>query len=208
MSSTKAPAGSSGRPRPPSVPSVSAASAAMPGAPSRWIASARAYSWLGPPWPLAAQRHRQFAAGQDRRRGGPARAARGRAGVLGGDLAGLALQAVAEHDAVVAGRWRARLRAAAQRVGRPRDDAVAVVGKDWHRPASAIHWRDRRARGSPASGRSSRYLRGDRARIGERGRVGHRRAGADHRRIVARHVGDRQRDELAPDRRAAPAGRP
>src|SRR5262249_24882808 len=53
VASTKAPAGSSGRPAPPSVPSVSPESAATPLVPASATASANAYSWLGPPrpWP-------------------------------------------------------------------------------------------------------------------------------------------------------------
>ena len=39
------------------------------------------------------------------------------------------------------------------------------------------------------------YLREDRQRVGLRRRVGHRRAGGDHREIVARHVGNDQADD-------------
>ena len=67
---------------------------------------------VGPAAALAAQRDGEFAAGKDHRPAALRAQVAGQPGVLRRDLPRLALQAVAEHDAFVAGRVRARLRRA------------------------------------------------------------------------------------------------
>jgi hypothetical protein len=111
--------------------------------------------------------------------------------MLGGDLPRLALQAITEDHAFVAGCFCARLRSA-QRVGRPRDDLVFGPGKE-------CRARFRRFVGGigKAARDSFRHLEpifaDDRARSGERRWIRHGRPGTDNCGIVAGDVGDRQR---------------
>ena len=140
-------------PAPPSVPSVSPASAAMPAAPSSASASASAYSWFGPPRPLP--RIVTVSSPPDRitaRRPCACSSQRER-GVLGRDLARLALDSVAEQDAFVAG-------ARAPRFGRARRRRPAA------QRARTRCWRtaDRRASGVSLAGSAS--ARGDRLAAG------------------------------------------
>ncbi len=112
--------------------------------------------------------------------------------MFGGDLARLALQPVAEHHAVVAGLPGAGRRRG-ERVGRPGDDAIDGIGKN---PVARL--RRFIAGIVERTGYGLRQVEpvsaDDGAGVGERGRIGHRRSRADHRRIVARHVGNGERD--------------
>ncbi len=203
VGSMKAPAGSSGRPRPPSVPSVSAASAAMPVAPSRWMASARAYSWFGPPLALAAQRHGQFAARKDDRAAALRLQVAGEPGVLGRDLARLALQPVAEHHAFVAGRVGAGLRGA-QRIGRPRDDPVGCC----RRKASSPGFGDSFVGSASARGHGFRQIEpvaGARSRGRRQAWSGPARSGPSRSPPDRRPA--RRRSPASPPRRDGRAGR-
>ena len=195
VSSMKAPAGSSGLPAPPSVPSVSPATAAMPGAPRSARASARAYSWLGPPRPRPAMVTVNSPPDSTTARRPWAWRLAGDLGMGGGDLAGLALDAVAQEDALVAAlRARRPRRRETRRPGgrRERTRCRRTRGP----PGSAIRSPDRRAPGDPGSASASLNRADHRPGIGEGGRIGHGRARSDHGGIVAGHVGDRERRHL------------
>ena len=84
---------------------------------------------VGPAAALAAQRDRQLAAGEDRHPAALGAEIAGQPGVFRRDLPRLALEAVAEHDAFVAGFYGAPLRGP-QRIGRPCHDPIVGAGKD------------------------------------------------------------------------------
>ena len=73
----------------------------------------------------------------------------------GGDLAGLALDAVAEEDAVMAGGPHGGL-GGAERVGRAGDETERGAGRTRGLPVSAIRCRDRQAPGVTGSAKASR----------------------------------------------------
>ena len=156
---------------------------------------------------LAADGDGQFAAGQDHRALALRAQLARELGMRGRDLARLAFDAGRRARCTRSRRRALPLRAARKRVGRPRGQREAACRRKPDRPASAIRWPDRRARASTASGSIELVLGDDRARVGERGRIGHGRPRADHGRIVARHVGDRERHDARRMRRGAPAAR-
>ena len=78
---------------------------------------------------VAAQRHRELASGEDGHPAALGAHVAGEPGVFGRDIPRLALQAVAENHAFVAGGFGAGFRRG-QRVGRPRDDPIGRTGKN------------------------------------------------------------------------------
>ena len=119
------------------------------------MASASAYSWLGPPRPCPCS---VTVSSPPERIDGPAALCAhlaGKSGVFRGDLARLALQPVAEHDAFVAGLPPRPARREARRPA-ARQMRYSVSAKP-DRPALASRWPDRRARVDTLPGNSSRY---------------------------------------------------
>jgi hypothetical protein len=122
-----------------------------------------------------------------------------------GDLARLALDRIAQDHRRDAGVQR-RLRRGLQGVLRSSDQPELRSGQARVARLGCLVQR----RGQvPRHGRGRRdaVLLQDRAGLGEAGRVRHGRAGGDHRRVVPRHVGDRQGDDARGRRstRQAPA---
>ena len=156
---------------------------------------------------LAADRDGQFAARQDRRRGGRRPAARA-----------LAARARPRPRALRLRRGRRGRRTRSRPRARPlRRRGSASAGRAIRRNSRVGEGRiaGLRAfvgriveRARHRLGHVEPEARNDRARIGERRWIRHGRARADHRRIVARHVGDRERHDRAPDGRRARAARP
>ena len=195
MPSTSAPAGSDAEPAPPSAPSVSPAIAEMPAVSFSKPASASAYSWLGPPRPLP----RTVTVSSPPERIAtrlPLRARLQRQPrMIGGDLARLAFEIGAEIDGLVAivlasftaASSDCRGRAISSKL-RMRKGGIACLAAF----VAGIVERaaDRIVDLEPVFG-------DDGARIGQRRRIGHGRTRGDRRRIVARHVGDRERQDLA-----------
>ncbi len=143
---------------------------------------------------LAPQRDGEFAARKDGDAPALGGVVAGEPGMFGGDLARFALQAVAEHHAFVAGVAGAGL-GGGKRVGRPRDDPV--VGPGESRVARLRRFVGRIVERARHGLRQFEAVFGDdRARIGERRRIGHRRSGTDDRGVVAGHVGNRERDHF------------
>ena len=161
---------------------------------------------VGPAAALAAQGDRQLAAGKDDDAAALGAQVAGQTGVFRRHVPRLALQAVAEHDAFVAGCLGAPLRrAAAHRPAAPRSDRSSRQIPC--RPASAFRSPDRRAR----------WIRrqADRAGSGQRWR-GRRRASSGRARSARSRSrqGRRQARRRSPaspawpDKRAGRAGRP
>ena len=160
--------------------------------PASAIASARAYSWLGPPRPLP--RMVTVSSPPDRITAvclARAQVARQR-GMGRRHLARLAFDIGAERDAFVAGGDDQRLAPRAGSAGRAAsakaacEHGIARLGRFIGRIVEAR---------VPLSGKIELELRDNGARVGERGRIRHGRSRADRRRIVARHVGDGDGDE-------------
>ena len=106
----------------------------------------------------------------------------------------LALDAVAERDALVAGSMHSGLRSA-QAVSRPRRQRELTAGEN--RIAGLGRFIPGIVeRSGHGTGQRELEFRNDGARIGQRARIGHGRPRADRRRIVARHVRDRDGDKL------------
>ena len=190
------------------MPSVSPAIAAMPGWPSSATASASRNSALRPPrpWPrtvtVVSPPDSSTAGGGN---GWPcARDLPRDAGMHQGDVARLALDASPRTMGVSAGAC-GRSAAACSAACGVRDDAGLACGEGADRRASASRSRASSACAQRGPAVRCRIWRGPRAH--RRGWwIGDGRAGGDHRRIVARHVGDQQRHD--PRRSAAAASRP
>ena len=195
----------------PSIPSVSPAIAQMSGAPSKrhreaeqelGVAPAVARPAAGRSSPSSrrptAARQAGRAAGRGRGRCGRCRPSR---------CPSRALRLPAHRPASAApGRSRARPRA--MRVSAIIGVAIrrnSAFGKLPGFGVSSVVLRQPRG---DRGGRVDAVAGDDRARIGECGGVRHRRAGGDHRRIVARHVADRQRHDARRRARRRRAGRP
>ena len=104
---------------------------------------------------LAADRHGQFAAGQDHGAAAlRACSSRASARVLGRDLARLAFEPVAEQDALVAGRAHGRF-GGAERIGRPRDQLDIRVSANAGSPGFGDSLAGSSSARVTASGRSS-----------------------------------------------------
>ena len=178
-----------------------------PACPSSATASASAYSWFGPPrpWPrivtVSSPPDRMTA-----RRPAPARFAREPACACG-DLARFAFELVAEHDALRSRPRSTFALAAAERIGRPRDQRnrvsansrIAGLGRFVRRLVE----RARRRRG----GRSSRIARAmarrrrassDRARSGPSRSPPDRRRGTSEIASVMTRAGRRARRAVRP----------
>ena len=114
--------------------------------------------------------------------------------VLGGDVAGLALEIGAERDHLVAGipcdlgrGIQRRLRPCDQFELRARKRGIARLA------ALVVRIVERAANGVVDR---EIIFRNDGTRVGQRGRIGHGRPGCDRGGIVVRHVGDRERHDL------------
>ena len=110
----------------------------------------------------------------------------------GGDLARLAFKPVAEEDRLEAGTLDLGARRA-KRVGGPCHEMKFAV-REYGIAGLRAFVRGIGERPSDRRRQIEPMARDDRARLCERRGIGHRRAGADHRRIVAGHVGDGERD--------------
>ena len=194
VGSTKAPAGSSG-------PAAAAVGAVGIGGQRRNAGGAvevdgerQSVFLVGPAAALAAQRDRELAAGENDHPAALGAQITGQTGVFRRHLPGLALQAVAEHHAFVAGRNGALLRRP-QCIGRPRHDPIVGAGKDLVAGLRRLVFRivERLGHGG---GQIEPETGHDGAGGFESRRVGHGRPGTDDGRVVAGHVGDRQRYQL------------
>ena len=113
--------------------------------------------------------------------------------MLGSDHARLALDPVAEQDAFIAGGAN-RVLDGAEGIERPRDQLEFGRGENWIvRLGRFVAGIGKRAR--DRFGQFKTIPLHDGTRVRERGGVAHRGARADHRRVVARHVGDRERND-------------
>ena len=175
--------------------------------PSMPIAKASRNSLLRPPLPLCAKRHRGFAARQDQHglaeRPVPARDLARDRRMDRADLARLALDRIRQDDGLDALPFRFR-RSRFQRHGGRGDDVHFVACKarivELRRVGvGRIEMRHHSLRQLHAIGRDEAQ------RVGAAAGVRDRRAGGDQRRIVARNVGDDQRDDL---RRIGGGGEP
>ena len=111
--------------------------------------------------------------------------------------------AVAEDDGAIAGGAR-DLGGGLERILAARDDHGLRCAPGADRRASASRRSDGQLRGDGGR-RGDADISAGPPRIGAGRRVGHGRAGGDHRRIVARHVGDQQGDD---PRRRGSGGEP
>ena len=181
------------------MPSVSAASAETPGRPSSARASASAYSWLRPPRPWALRTVTESSPPLMMATLRPAAlASRASAACVRATSRASPVTRIAQIDHLVALALGQRSRGG-ERGGGGGDDAVLGAGEGRIAGLGRLVGRigercldgRRQRQAQRLHGRPAPVEHG--ARVGERGGVGNGRAGADGGRVVARHVGDGER---------------
>ena len=191
----------------PSIPSVSPGDGPDAGRASSATARPSRNSVLRPPRPAGcrADRHGGLAAGQQHAGGAAARRARAPSGRCRPSRcpSRAASPSSASPRISGAGPMRAARGRRVQRHHRRGDHPEVAVRQA--RRASASRRRRAASRAATAGEGVDPIAREQGARLGEGGGIGHGRAGADHRGVVARHVADRQRHHA---RRGGGGGEP